>query len=408
MTNDGTSRCILCDGETVREFLDLGGTSLANKFLADEELAVEETRYPLRVGFCEECGHVQLTEAVSPPAMFDHYLYISSASTTLLHGLARFTADRFGLGAEDLVVDIGANDGTLLQGFLKCGVRVRGVDPAANLAEISRAKGVPVHVGFFGEKTAQTLRAEHGPARIITATNTFPHLPELADFMRGVDMLLDDDGALVLEAHYLLDLLEQGAYDTVYHEHVSYWAVRPMSRLFDRHGFEIVDVQRLPIHHGQIRVIVRRKGVEQPSAAVKYALEEEHKQGLNRYETFAAFADRARAMRDRLIDELTTLHRSGKQIVGYGAPAKGNTLLSFLGIGPDLLPYIADRSALKQGRYTPGNHIPVVAPERILEEQPDYILLLAWNFAEEIMEQQAEYRRKGGRFIVPVPDVRII
>jgi hypothetical protein len=403
--------CILCGGVRVREFLDLGGTSLANKFLTDDEVATTETKYPLCVGFCEDCGHVQLTEAVSPPAMFDHYLYISSASTTLvghLHELARYTTDRFGLGPEHLVVDVGANDGTLLEGFIKCGVRVQGVDPAANLAEISGAKGVPVHIGFFGEKTAQTLKAAHGPARIITATNTFPHLPELADFMRGVDTLLDDEGAFVLEAHYLLDLLEQGAYDTVYHEHVSYWALGPMSQLFNRHGFEIVDVQRLPIHHGQIRVIVRRKGVEKPSSAVAAALAEEHAQGLDRFDTFAAFADRARSMRDLLVDKLTTLHRDGNRIVGYGAPAKGNTLLSFLGIGPDLLPYIADRSTLKQGRYTPGNHIPVVAPERILEEQPEYVLLLAWNFAEEIMEQQAEYRSRGGKFIIPVPDVRIV
>jgi hypothetical protein len=414
MTSDNRPHetgCILCRADKVREFLDLEETSLANKFLTADELDRDEPSFPLRVGFCEGCGHVQLTDVVPPSAMFDHYLYISSASTTLqqhLHGLARFATDRFDLGADDLVVDVGANDGTLLEGFLKCGVRVQGVDPAANLAEISGAKGVPVHVGYFGEATAHTLRGMHGPARVITATNTFPHLPDLADFIRGVDALLDADGALVLEAHYLLDLLEQGAYDTVYHEHVSYWALGPMSRLFAEHGFEIVHVERLPIHHGQVRVVARRTGAEAPTAEVGRLLEKEREFGLHRFETFVAFADKVRQSRARLNDELDALLAAGKRVAAYGAPAKGNTLLSFLGIGPDRIPYIADRSALKQGRYTPGSHIPVVAPERILEEQPDYVLLLAWNFAEEIMEQQAEYRRRGGRFIIPVPELRIV
>jgi hypothetical protein len=403
--------CILCGEARVRPFLDLGETSLANKFLAPDELSRPEPTFPLRVGFCEACTHVQLTEIVPPPNMFDHYLYVSSASTTLvahLHGLAKFVTRRLGLGPSDLVIDVGANDGTLLQGFRALGPKVLGVDPAANLAELARAKDVAMHTGYFGEATARALRTTHGPARAITATNTFPHLPDLADFMRGVDALLADDGALVLEAHYLRDLLEQGAFDTVYHEHVSYWALRPMQRLFGRHGFEVVYAERLPIHHGQLRVVARRKGIETSDPAVARLAADETALGLDRFETFAAFAGKTLAMRAALIARLDALRASGKRVAGYGAPAKGNTLLGFLGVGPDRLPYIADRSTLKQGRYTPGAHIPVVAPERILQDQPDYLLVLAWNFADEIMAQQAEYRRRGGRFIVPVPDVRIV
>jgi SAM-dependent methyltransferase len=403
--------CILCGEARVREFLDLGETPLANKFLTCAELREPELTFPLRVGFCGACGHSQLSTIVPPRAMFDHYLYVSSASTTLrdhLHGLARYAVARLGLTARDLVVDVGCNDGTLLQGFLGQGVRVQGVDPASNLAELASAKGVPVHVGYFGERTARSLRQTHGTVKLITATNTFPHLPDLADFMRGVDALLEEDGSLLIEAHYLGDLLGQGAFDTVYHEHVSYWALAPMQRLFERHGFEVKDVQRLPIHHGQLRVLVQRRHVGSVIPTVAQLIEDERALGLDRYETFAAFAEKTQKIRGGLIDRLDTLRAAGKRVVGYGAPAKGNTLLSFLGVGPDRIPYIADRSPLKQGRFTPGSHIPVVPPERILEDQPDYLLLFAWNFADEIIAQQAEYRRRGGQFIIPIPEVRIV
>jgi hypothetical protein len=403
--------CILCHGSRVVEFLDLGSTSLANKFLTKEDLTRTESSYPLRVGFCEDCGHVQLLDGVPPPAMFDHYLYVSSASDTLkqhLQGLADYVSKRFKLGADDFVVDVGANDGTLIGSFQKLGPRILGVDPAANLAELAKAKGIPFHVGYFGLETARVIKDAHGPARIITATNTFPHLPRLDDFVAGVDLLLAEDGALVLEAHYLMDLLEQGAYDTVYHEHISYWALGPMKRLFNGHGFDLVDVQRLPIHHGQFRAIIRRKGVETPSPVVEQLIAEERRAGLNRLETYQAFASRTFAARETLNSTLDQLLAQGKSVVGYGAPAKGNTLLSFLGIGPDRIPYIADRSTLKQGRFTPGSHIPVRGPERIFEEQPDYVLLLAWNFADEILAQLSDYRARGGKFIIPVPDVRIV
>lgn len=404
--------CIVCGGGNVREFLDLGRMSLANKFLTREELeAAPETTYPLVVGFCPECHHVQLTSHVAPPAMFDHYLYISSMSETLknhLHDLAKTMTGRLGLGGDDLVLDIGSNDGTLLQGFRACGTRILGVDPAANLADLAREKGVETVTGFFGEETARRLVAERGQARLLTSTNSFPHIPNLQDFLKGVDIMMAPDGAMVIECHYLRDLLEQNAFDTIYHEHVSFWALGPMMTLFARFGMEPVMVERLPLHHGQIRATIRRKGVATPDASVGRLLAEEQAMGLDRFDTYETFARKAVELRESLLGTIGRLAAEGKTVVGYGAPAKASTLITFLQLGPQHIAYIADRSPLKQGRFTPGAHIPVVAPERLLEEQPDYVLLLAWNFAEEIMQQQAEYKRRGGKFILPIPAVSIV
>jgi len=403
-------KCIVCEAAKVSEFLDLGETTLANKFIAADELDTEEPHFPLKVGFCKMCGHVQLTDFVPPSKMFDNYLYISSMSETLtkhLHSLARKVVGRQELGPDDLVIDVGCNDGTLLSGFKACGVQTLGVDPAANLAERARASGIETRTGYFGEKTAQEIASHWGKASVVTATNTFPHIPDLADFVKGLDSVLSDNGIFVLEAHYLRDLLEQGAFDTVYHEHVSYWALGPMIELFKKYNMEVVDVERLPLHHGQIRAWVRRRGVESVSDNVTRLLSEEGKFGLRNFNTFKQFASKTLKAKEELNATLDKLIFEGYSVVAYGAPAKGNTLLTFLGIGPDRIKYIADRSPLKQGRYTPGTHIPVVDPARILEDQPDYVLLLAWNFSEEIMEQQAEYRHRGGHFIIPVPEVRI-
>jgi len=391
--------------------LDLGLTALANKFITKEELSCTEASYPLTVGFCHSCNHIQLTEIVPPKEMFEEYLYVSSASDTLknhLYDLSDTVVKRFGLGPEHLVVDIGCNDGTLLSGFRRHGVRVLGVDPAANLAALTHHIGIDRYVGFFNANTASEILTNWGPAAAITATNTFPHIPELQDFISGIKKILAAGGVFVIEAHYLVDLLEQCAFDTIYHEHVSYWSLGAMIRIFERAGMEIVDVERLPIHHGQIRVFVQRQGEGWVRPTVAKVLETERDLGIDQLATFRRFGARTQKIKTDLQNKLQDLRGAGKTVVGYGAPAKGNTLLSYLDIGPNLVPYIADRSTLKQGRYTPGMHIPVVPPDRLLTDQPDYVLLLAWNFADEIVDQQAEYRRQGGKFIIPVPDVRII
>ncbi|MDX1429228.1 MAG: class I SAM-dependent methyltransferase [Rhodothermales bacterium] len=403
--------CIICKSSDVREFLDLGETTLANKFLTEEELERHEPYYPLRIGQCSECGHVQLMEHVPPHEMFEEYLYISSMSETLkshLHDLASMVTRRMKLTGEDLVIDVGCNDGTLLAAFNEMGARTLGIDPAANLAARANAAGVETFTTYFGKESAEQIVSRWGSAKVVTATNTFPHIPDLDSFLHGLDRVLAKDGCFVLEAHYLQDLLELNAFDTIYHEHVSYWALRPMMRLFSRYDMEVVDVERLPLHHGQIRAWVRRAGHDAVRSSVHQLVAEEEKAKLDCFDTFEAFADRTTHIRDRLNESLDELSREGRRIVGYGAPAKGNTLLTFLGIGPERIEYIADKSPLKQGRFTPGSHIPVVPAERILEDQPDYVLLLAWNFSDEILEQQSEFRRRGGKFIIPVPEVNIV
>ena len=402
--------CLVCHRPDVDLFLDLGHTALANKFLAPDELDADEPTYPLRVGRCAACDHVQLLDRIPPSAMFEDYLYVSGASDTLrahFEDLAEVLTTDFGLTAKDLVVDIGCNDASLLQCFRRRGIRTLGVDPARNLADYAADSGVERYTGFFGAATAREVRERWGPAQLITATNTFPHLPDLDDFLQGIDTLLAPGGRFVIEAHYLVDLLDQLAFDTVYHEHVSYWALRPLMTLCARHGMEVVRVERLDLHHGQLRAVMQRVGQGTVEPRVEELARFEIERGLARPETFTEFAAQVESLRRSLLDRVAAIHRDEQRLAAYGAPAKGSTLLEYLGLGPEDIEYIADRSPLKQGRLTPGSRIPIVAPDRLLEDQPDYVLLLAWNFADEVMEQQCEYRSRGGKFLLPVPEVRV-
>jgi SAM-dependent methyltransferase len=411
LTAHDEKSCMLCGAKAVELFLDLGETALANQFLRRDEINGYEAKYLLRVGFCHGCAHVQLLEAVPPLAMFENYLYISSASETLKQHFNDLSAEliaRYRIGAADLVIDIGCNDGTLLAAFKRHGTRALGVDPAANLSVFTTEQRIERYTGLFSARAAAEIVSGWGEASLITATNTFPHIQDLDDFVGGVKIALHNSGVLVLEMHYLLDLIEQLAFDTIYHEHVSYWALAPMQRLFERHGMKIVDAERVPLHHGQLRVHVQRQGEAPTSDRVARLLAAEKAAGLDRFETYVNFAARVQAIKKQLHATIAKLKREGRRLAAYGAPAKGNTLLSFLDFGPDHLPYIVDRSPLKQGRFTPGTHIPVVGPEQLLIDQPDYVLLLAWNFADEIVEQQAEYRKRGGKFMVPVPEVRVL
>jgi len=400
--------CIVCAGGRVQAFLDLGKTAYANAFPTAADIAQGgEEKFPLTVGHCPDCHHVQLTQHAPPSDLFSHYLYMSSASATLvghLKALAKTVVSRYGAQAAGLVLDVGCNDGTLLSGFVEAGAaRVLGIDPAANLAPVARERGVEVVTDFFNAETARRLKNECGEANIITLTNSFPHIPDLSGLCRGFDHLLSDDGVIVLEAHYLGDLIDMLAFDTVYHEHVSYWSLGPACRLFEAHGFEVVDVERLPIHHGQLRLWVRRIGREAVSERTKALREAEEARGFGRLETFQAFAGAIDQIKNSVTEWLARAKDEGKMVVGYGAPAKGNTLLGYLQVGADDLKYIVDLNQLKQGRFTPGTHIPVLAPDQLLRDQPDFLLILAWNFVDEIVAQQKAYADGGGRFFVPLP-----
>lgn len=409
MSNKST--CIACSNNTVEQFLDLGVTALANQFVTAEQAERGEPTFPLRVGYCHECSHVQLVDHVSPEAMFAEYLYVSSVSTTLtahLKSVAAMVATRFSLGPDDFAIDVGSNDGTLLTGYKEFGVKTLGVDPAKNLAELARKSGIETFTDFFGEKTAHEIRKTYGPASVVTATNSFPHIPELDDYLMGIEHVLAPGGVFILEAHYLMDMIETRAFDTVYHEHFSYWSLKPMQRLMKRHGLVAFSAEHLDIHHGQLRVFIGREGEQEPDETIAAIVQAEEEKGIPGWDTCKKFADDAAHVKSSLDALLADLKSKGNTIAGYGAPAKGNTLLSFLGIGPDRLPYIADQSPLKQGLFTPGHHIPVVSPDRITEENPDYLLLLAWNFAEEIADQQHAFRESGGKFIVPIPEPAIL
>jgi len=403
----GGSACLLCRDSALEPILDLGETVLANAFLREDQLAAEEARYPLRLSFCPNCGHVQLLDRVDPPEMFRHYLYISSASETLrthFDQLSELLIARRGLGSNDLVVDIGCNDASLLKSFKLRGVRTLGVDPAENLATYS-SEEVERLVDFFNSDTADRMLQGWGPASLVTITNTFPHIHDLDDFVRGLDKILGPGGAVVIEAHYLRDMLAQTAFDTIYHEHVSYWRLGSIARLFEQYGMEVVRAELLPLHHGQIRVTIQRTGEGKVDSSVSEILESETAAGLDTIGSYREFASRVLALRSQVRERLTSLQDRGLRLAGYGAPAKGTIFLNFVGVGVDLIPYICDCSPLKQGLYMPGTRIPIVSPERLVEDKPDYVLLLAWNFAAEIVHQQSAYMQGGGRFLVPLPEL---
>ncbi len=401
--------CLVCGAAGPEPSLVLGSTALANNLPA--HTASWQPAFPLRVGFCPNCHHVQLLDLVPQEAMFTEYLYMSSASTTLsghFVELAGAAHRRAALSPESLAVDIGSNDGSLLQAIAALGARVRGVDPAANLAALARGRGVETEVAYFSSDTARRLARDHGHARLITATNSLPHIPLLDNYLEGVAGLLERDGVFVVEAHYLADLIEQNAFDTIYHEHVSYWSLGPLERILSRHGLEVFDVERLPIHHGQLRAWIGHVGARRIAASVEQLRAEEDSAGLGRLETLTRFGKRVQTLRGQIRAEVLRLGAAGLVVAGYGAPAKASTLLAWCGLGPDEVKWIADRNPLKQGRTTPGTGIPIVDPQLIESERPDVLILFAWNFAEEIMSQLAGYRQAGGRFLIPVPAVRLV
>jgi len=404
-------RCRVCKSPELKLFLSLGRTPLANSFLEKKQLEQPEEFYPLNVCFCSSCGFVQLLEVVPPEILFKEYIYVSSTSDELrkhFELLVNDAMEKFKLSDNSLVVEFASNNGTLLKSFKKFTVRVLGVEPAENIAPIAEASGIETINDFFSQEVAKKIVDSKGRASMIIGTNVFAHIDNLEEVMKSFQILLDD-GVVIIESPYLVDLLEKVEYDTIYHEHVSYLSLIPLVKLFNMYGFKIFDAKRTKIHGGSIRIFASKIDAKfKETKTLSDLLLLEKKLGLDAIKPYLDFAFDVQKSRVKLLELLYKLKLNGEKIIGYGAAAKGNTLLNYCNIGPDILDYIADKSPLKQGKYTPGTNIPVVHPDIVLSDNSDYMLILAWNFADEIMKEQYKFKERKGKFIIPIPEASII
>jgi SAM-dependent methyltransferase len=404
-------QCRSCGGKNGSLTLDLGVQPLANNLLRPEDLAKPEPKFPLRLAVCQSCWLMQIVDLVPPVQLFSEYLYFSSFSDLMLSH-AKQAATRyikeFSLDKKSLVVEIASNDGYFLQYFHGAGVPCLGIEPAANIAKVAKEKGIETLVDFFGDGVADKLAASNRKADLILGNNVFAHAPETNDFVKGLKTLLKPGGRIILEFPYALDFIEKTEFDTIYHEHVFYFSLIALLPLFERHGLDIFHVERLLIHGGSLRLFAGHAGAHPAQSSVAALLAEEKSKGVDSAGWYAGFTGKVLEIKKALCDLLKQLKREGKSAAAYGASAKGSTLLNYFGLGNESLEFVADRSTYKQGRLTPGTHIPIVAPEQLLQRMPDYTLLLTWNFADEIMEQQKSYRQKGGKFIVPIPGVTVV
>jgi SAM-dependent methyltransferase len=385
---------------------------LANALLTAEQLDHVEPTYPLDLAFCPRCALVQIMETVPPEKLFREYLYFSSFSDTILRH-AKELAERLitqrCLDRRSLVVEVASNDGYLLQYYHREGIPVLGIEPAINVARVAQEeRGIRTLCEFFGETLASQLRQQGVQADLIHAHNVLAHVSDLNGVVYGIQLLLNDDGVAVIELPYVKELIDRCEFDTIYHEHLCYFSLTALYSLFHRHGLVIQDVERTPIHGGSLRLFVTKATPLHSTPAVRTLLDEEIAWGVNRLEFYRDFIQRVENVKQSLLSMLFTFKREGKRLAAYGAAAKGSTLLNYFGIGREILDFVVDRSTHKQSRYMPGVHLPIYSPERLLEAMPDYILLLAWNLADEILEEQTCYRQRGGRFIIPIPEIRVV
>lgn len=405
--------CRLCGAPLENTFVDLGMSPLCESYVRPERLDAMEAFYPLHVRICGSCRLVQLPAYVSGEDIFSEYAYFSSYSDSWVQHARTFAEtmiDARGLGPDDLVVEVASNDGYLLQHFVARGVPVLGIEPAANVAEAAVAKGVPSLVRFFGARTANDLVADGTQADLLVGNNVLAHVPDLNDFVEGLRILLKPDGVLTMEIPHLLRLIECRQFDTIYHEHYSYFSLLTAEATFARHGLTVVDVEQLATHGGSLRLHVVHAGPGAPdvSGAVDDLRRRECDAGLDSLEGHAGFAAAVEEVKRGLLEFLIAARREGQRVVGYGAPGKGNTLLNYCGVRTDLLEYTVDRNPYKQGLFLPGTHIPVHHPDRIRQDRPDFVLVLPWNLKDEIVQQLSFVHSWGGRFVVPIPAIEVI
>jgi len=403
--------CRLCGAPLLITFCDLGMSPLSNAFVKPSEAHRSETFYPLHASVCERCFLVQLEQFETPEHIFKDYAYFSSYSDTRLEHCRRYAEAmhaELGLNARSLVIEVASNDGYLLQYFKQMNVPVLGIEPAENVAMAAVAKGIPTLTRFFGVEAARELVAQGTRADLLLGNNVLGHVPDLNDFVAGIKVILKPGGIVTMEFPHLQKLIEETQFDTIYHEHFSYFSFLTAQRVFARHGVQLFDVEEIPTHGGSLRVYGRHiEQASEPEERVSELVARERRLGFEDLETYRAFSSRVRETKRRLLDFLVPTKRAGKTVVGYGAPAKGNTLLNYCGIRTDFLDYTVDRSPHKQGLLLPGTRIPVHHPDKIRETRPDYLLILPWNLRDEIVGQMGHIREWGGRFVVPIPEVEV-
>jgi SAM-dependent methyltransferase len=410
MMRNNSYSCRSCGSKDLKIFLELGKTPLADRFLTVDQLVQPEPKYPLEIGFCSNCNLVQILETVHPEELFcDNYPYYSSFSAALLDHSRQNVLDliqRRGLTSSSFVVELASNDGYLLKNYVEKGIPCLGIDPADGPAKAANENGVTTLNTFFTKELATQLRDEGKVADVIHANNVLAHVADTNGFVEGISILLKDDGVAVIEFPYVKDLIDQVEFDTIYHEHLCYFSVSSVVRLLRRHGLYLNEVKRFPIHGGSLRLYVERR--QNIGQSVRSLIEVETAEKMDQFGYYEGFAHKVEDLKTNLLAVLNNIKSKGKKIAGYGAAAKGSTLINYIDIDKKIIDYVVDRNTHKHGKYMPGKRLPIYPVEKLIQEMPDYVLILAWNFAEEIMEQQQEYKDKGGRFIVPIPEPKII
>jgi SAM-dependent methyltransferase len=404
-------KCLGCGQRLDEPFVNLGELPLANSYVKPGNKSDEETRYRLAVAYCPVCHLVQITHRVSPEDLFSNYLYFSSFSDAFLkhaEAMSESMTHQFALDSNSLVIDIGSNDGYLLQFFRQKGIPVLGIEPAKNIAEVANERGIPTLATFFGPGAVGQILREAGPSDIIIGNNVLAHVPLINDFLLSVNRCLKPGGSAVFEFPYLKDLLERIEFDTIYHEHVFYYSLNAIKILAERTGLELYDVSKQDIHGGSLRVFLQKEKWNEISHSVIQILLEEEKYGITDKGIYDRFGDKVKRQKTILVEFLRELRQKGKSIAAYGAAAKGNTLLNYTGINNDVIDFVVDKSPHKQGLLLPGTRIPILPQDELLKRMPDFTMILAWNFAEEILTQQDEYRKRGGKFIIPLPEIRVV